>query len=341
MLDLPSMLHTAFQFFTFCSSRTSFLRPFGTERLGRPSIPLNSDAVARQEFSAKYLQPLDLKPDWTFSERDVLKQVLNEKFRHGTEIDWEQVRVCCQLIDLTFVRSAESCEIEYIHGIPEKREWTSEEDLKLSSLVLETGGTDWIKIGELLGRTACECFSRCYLKLDPSLVPAEFTAEDDARLSILVEEYGESSSNWSNIATAMGTGHTASQCTTRWTKTLKPGIQSGRWNQALDKKLLAAVAVYGPGKWKQIAQHVPGKTDRKCRERYADNLPKQLKPNTEWTSDEDRLLVSLCGEFDKWSQISPNLAGRTDHQCRLRFKKIAQPELREKFEKKNSPKKRF
>jgi hypothetical protein len=158
------------------------------------------------------------------------------------------------------------------------------------------------------------------------IVPADFAAEDDLKLKNAIETFGDGS--WAHVAMELGTGHTDIQCMNRWNKTLKPGITSGRWNEVLDKKLVAAVAIYGEGKWSSIAKHVPGKTDRKCRERYSENFVQGLKPAGDWTPSEDEMLIEAARRHGvgNWSKIKDELNGRTDQMCRLRFKRIDLPD---------------
>jgi hypothetical protein len=203
------------------------------------------------------------------------------------------------------------------------RPWTREEDDTFSSLVSETNGTDWGYIGTRLNRPPTQCFSRCYAALNPVIVPCDFSKEDDERLTdLVVKEHGESA--WQSVAMEMGTGHTESQLSSRWNKTLKQGIQSGRWNPVLDARLKAATMIYGEGKWSLISQHVLGKTDRKCRERYMEKLVPGLKPSGEWDSDEDNNLLAAVREFGigSWSKIKDSLSGRTDQMCRYRYRKL-------------------
>ena len=218
-----------------------------------------------------------------------------------------------------------------------KRPWTPLEDERLTRLVSDTKGRDWMGISRALGRTEFDCYSRCYLNLHPVLVPGDFSPEDDDKLRQIC---ANPVSSWTSVAAEMGTGHTEVQCRTRWTKTLSPDIRCGRWNPQLDRKLLAAVAVYGPGKWKQISQHIVGKTDRKCRERWSEKFAPDLKSWREWDAEEDALLLSKLNSSFSWSKIS--IPGRTDQQCRMRFLRIAPPELanqyRESLEKKRKKK---
>jgi len=210
-----------------------------------------------------------------------------------------------------------------MHAIFNARPWTAAEDEKLTSLVNQTNGTDWIFIGQSLNRSSADCYSRCYSTLNPIIVPCDFSKQDDELLAHLVLQiHGESS--WPLVALDMGTGHTEVQLGNRWNKTLKPGISSGRWNPVLDAKLKAAVDIYGEGKWTLIAQHVPGKTDRKCRERYMEKLAPGLKPSGEWEPTEDEILLSAVREhgIGSWSKIKNALPGRTDQMCRYRYKRL-------------------
>ena len=316
--------------------------PFGELRPGRVPIPDNNHASQRAAFASKFLDPLRLRVDWSGSEREVLVEALTSFLGQGDQgadsIDWVSVQRECVEIDPKFARSHLSCKIEYIYAIQcaGVRAWTAEEDEKLSQLVTENGGSNWKQISVAMNRPVSACFSRCYSSLHPVLVPVEFSAEDDERLREIVALIGESS--WPQVAADLGTGHTERQCFTRWNKTLKPDIRGGRWNPVLDKKLRAAVAIFGQGNWAQIAKHVDGKTDRKCRERFMDKFQAGLKTKAEWDSDEDEMLIQAVRDHGvgKWARIAKEISGRTDIMCRHRLKKLAEDgthdELKEQYE---------
>ena len=318
-----------------CSSRTCILHPFGQERFGRPPIPANVHTVQRETFARRFLCALELKPNWSESETSTLKAVLGKRYEElpaAGEISWEEVAEGCRSEDPGFKRTAGCCRVEYQQRlyVDSERAWTAAEEKLLSDLVSESGGTDWVRIGDELRRSASECYSHCYSKVHPVLVPMDFSSHDDERLAEIVSRVGEVS--WSVVAMELGTGHTEFQCWTRWRKTLKPGIQSGRWNDVLDARLKAAISVYGEGRWIEIAQHVPGKTDRKCRERWSSKFALG-GPKQEWDIEEDRKLLAAVAECGagNWSKVKKFLPGRTDEMCRRRFPRIAPLEAAEEY----------
>jgi hypothetical protein len=303
--------------------------PFGEFRAGRVPIHDNNHTSQREAFARKFLKPLDQRQEWSENEREVLQSALDILYPVDeldvSTVDWDSVSRQCEQLSRPFDRSATSCHAEYVHGIDAQaiREWTPADDKTLTSLVDEFSGTNWEEIGRRLKRPPASCFTRCYSNLHPVLVPTDFTKEDDERLFEAVERLGDA--GWGAIASELGTGHTDRQCMTRWNKTLRPGIQAGRWNPVLDARLLAAVVIYGEGNWVQVAQHVPGKTDRKCRERYEEKLKAGLKPTGEWSQSEDEFLERLIRKHGvgKWAKIASEMEGRTDQMCRQRFNKLA------------------
>jgi hypothetical protein len=280
---------------------------------------------------------VDLRPEWSSEESQTLSASLSRIYPRvvpsASEIDWDRVLQLCIHFDPKFRRDAITCKIHYLHFLVPKRDWSADDDAKLAELVTSTGGTDWMGIASAFpGRTAFECYSRCYSSLHPVLVPSDFSPDDDNRLSELVAQCGDNA--WTRVALEMGTGHTEAQLANRWNKTLKPGLTSGRWNPVLDARLCAAVKFYGVGKWSLIAKHVPGKTDRKCRERYMDHLAPGLKPPTEWEAEEDAQLLAAVKLHPpgNWAKVQQELPGRTDQMCRNRFLKIASDEEKAQYE---------
>jgi hypothetical protein len=297
-------------------------------RVTRPPIPKNHDSLKKHEFARKYLKPLTQDSNWSETERSILDEVLSEiqpsANLDSKSIDWSVVASKCHSRNSTFTRSARSCEIQFLHNPDSSRPWTAEDDRILNALIQETKGTDWTYIGSTLNRPPADCFSRSCTLLNPTIMPLTFSGQDDETLSRLVKDHGEGA--WSTIAAEMATGHTESQLATRWTKTLKPGIHSGRWNDMLDDRLKAAVQIYGDKKWSLIAEHVPGKTDRKCRERYSEKLAPGLKQNQDWEEEEDDILLREVQRLGvgNWSKIKDALPGRTDQMCRYRYKRLMQ-----------------
>ncbi|EAX94250.1 Myb-like DNA-binding domain containing protein [Trichomonas vaginalis G3] len=92
------------------------------------------------------------------------------------------------------------------------------------------------------------------------------------------------------------------------------------------------VAKYGARKWNTIAQALPGRTSRQCRDRYMNYLEKGLT-NEPWSSEDDRLLEQLFAVYGtKWSQIAKYFAGRSSNNIKNRWythlQKRFKPKLR-------------
>ena len=59
------------------------------------------------------------------------------------------------------------------------------------------------------------------------------------------------------------------QCLHRWQKVLNPALHKGPWTRDEDDVILRLVAVHGPKNWTLIAEHLPGRIGKQCRERCA------------------------------------------------------------------------
>lgn len=103
--------------------------------------------------------------------------------------------------------------------------------------------------------------------------------------------YGEK--NWQQVAHILD-NRTGQQCLHRWSKTLNPAIRRGRWRVDEDEALRNAVEVYGSGNWVKIQQHVLGRTDVQCRERWMN----VLCPDVEQGPWSEEVGVSLLPQHD-------------------------------------------
>ena len=71
--------------------------------------------------------------------------------------------------------------------------------------------------------------------------------------------------------------------------------------------------------WKEIAQQVPGKTTRQCRERYQTYLAPGINV-APFTREEDELLLQKVSELgSKWSVISQFFNGRSANSLKNRY----------------------
>lgn len=125
--------------------------------------------------------------------------------------------------------------------------------------------------------------------------------------------------NWLQVASCLENRNSV-QCMTRWSKSVNPAIRRGRWLNEEDGALRAAYEVYGGGRWAKIQQHVLGRTDIQCRERYMNVLTPSLATGP-WTQQEVERLDELVEEHgEKWGLIASLMNGRTDNQCARRWR---------------------
>jgi hypothetical protein len=64
----------------------------------------------------------------------------------------------------------------------------------------------------------------------------------------------------------------------------------GPWTQAEDDMLAQNVKKFGAKNWSYIAQALPGRIGKQCRERWHNHLNPDIKKN-KWTDEEDRRII--------------------------------------------------
>ena len=57
------------------------------------------------------------------------------------------------------------------------------------------------------------------------------------------------------------------QCLHRWQKVLNPDLVKGPWTKEEDERIIQLVDEFGAKKWSIIAQNLPGRIGKQCRER--------------------------------------------------------------------------
>ena len=62
------------------------------------------------------------------------------------------------------------------------------------------------------------------------------------------------------------------QCLHRWQKVLQPGLVKGPWTKEEDQIIIDCIEA-GITKWSEIAERIPGRIGKQCRERWFNPNP--------------------------------------------------------------------
>jgi hypothetical protein len=206
--------------------------------------------------------------------------------------------------------------------------WTAEEEARLTSAVKKCGN-DWVAVAALVpGRNNKVCRSRWAENLEPNTNNAiqrrgKWTAEEDGKLFVAVTKYGK---DWVAVAVLVP-GRTNEQCRARWASCLDPGMNraTGKWTAEEDAKLIEGAQKHGKD-WVAVATLVPGRSNKDCRSRWAENL----EPNTnhakqrrgKWTAEEDAKLFDAVTKYGKdWVAVAALVSGRSKKDCCSRWAK--------------------
>ncbi|KAJ6249519.1 myb protein [Anaeramoeba flamelloides] len=101
------------------------------------------------------------------------------------------------------------------------------------------------------------------------------------------------------------------------------GIRKGSWEKYEDELLIEAVNKYETYSWTKIANLVPSRNAKQCRERWINQLNPDLVHGF-WTNEEDEIILKMRGQLgNKWAQIQKKLSRRSANAIKNRYNSLA------------------
>jgi hypothetical protein len=124
--------------------------------------------------------------------------------------------------------------------------------------------------------------------------------------------------NWTDLAFHFP-GKTAQQVSERWSKVVDPALVKGSWTRQEDETIIEYVSQYGTKNWAKLADMLPGRIGKQCRERWRNHLDPDNN-HQPWTPEEDAMLIELHEQYgNQWVKMASIMKGRSDNHIKNRW----------------------
>lgn len=93
------------------------------------------------------------------------------------------------------------------------------------------------------------------------------------------------------------------QCRQRWLKCTRPGIKKGKWSDHEDKLLQKVMESHFHG-WKYVAEKIPYRTSKQCRDRWNNYVSPAINKNP-FSIKDDKLLKRIFAIYgNQWAKLA-------------------------------------